>query len=93
MAGIYTPGTTGGTVPGTVPVAVRKVVRGVVWAAVGGVILTVSSVGTGKVIDSITGEVSQSVIREGTCGRTPGATRAAIRLVILRAPVHIQRRH
>lgn len=55
------------------------------------VILTVTSMATGNVIGSMTGEVSQGTIREGTCGKIPGANCTAIPLVILRVPVTVQR--
>jgi hypothetical protein len=52
---------------------------------------TVTSMATRNVIGRVTGEVSQSAIREGTCGKILGATCTAIPLVILRAPVTVQR--
>ena len=51
---------------------------------------TVTCMATGNVIGGVTGEVSQSAIREGTCGKILGATCTAIPLVILRAPVTVQ---
>ena len=65
----------------------REGIRGPVRTA----IPTVISMATGNVIGRVTGEVSQSAIREGTCERILGATRTAVPLVILRAPVAVQR--
>ena len=77
----------GGVIPNGTCGARREGIRSPVRTA----ILAVTSMATGNVIGSMTGEVSQSAIREGTYGEILGATCTAIPLVILRAPVTVQR--
>jgi len=104
-----TEGTVPGTVPGAVRKVVcdgvwtavdgailtgrcgtrREGIRSPAWI----VVLAVTSIATGNGIGSMTGEVFQSAICDGTCGEIVAATCTAIPLVILMAPVFIQRRY